>query len=383
MASNSSAADDSGLSTATRSNRPGSPSERSKSTLEVTLLKADQLTGEEIAAWTQIRANNPALDNPFFDVAYVTTFGSFNTEVEVAVMRRGGEIVGFFPFERDSANRGWPVGRRIADFQGVICAQDLDFDATELVKKCQLRSWRFSNLVTTPPFERSCREIVESGYIDLSDGMAVYEQGRKEAGSSMLGQIRRKARKIEREIGPLNFEWRSNDQRAFEKMLEWKAAQRTRTRTADPLKSEQVVAFLEHLMQVPGPDFSGLMSVLYVGDEVAAVHLGIHNASVLNICFPTYNLEFSKYSPGMILFLRLMEGCIEQEIHRIDLGAGPERYKSSMMTGAHSLGHGIVSVGVGSVAVHSSWYWLRKMSRHSLLAPHVQRLKHTFRGFRE
>lgn len=351
-------------------------------TLDLTLVPPQQLTSAEVEAWAQLQASNPALDNPFFDFAFVRAQGAVSEEVEVGVMRQAGEIVGFFPYERDSWNRGWPVGRRLSDFHGIISADGLVFDAEELMKKCKLRSWHFNNLVTTQPFERSRRELVESGYIDLTCGMAAYEQGRKDAGSSLLAQIRRKERKIEREVGALRFVWASNDQRAFEKMMEWKSAQRRRTRTPDPMKSDKVVMFLDQLKDISEPDFSGLLSVLYVGDEIAAVHLGIHNASVINICFPTYNSEFAKYSPGLILFVRLMESCVDKGIQRIDLGAGKERYKSSLMTGSHSLGRGIVGLGIGSTAVYSGYHWVRKMSRHRLLEQQVKRLKHSLRGLR-
>ncbi len=346
-------------------------------------MSPQQLSTAEIEAWARLKASNPSLYNPFFDFEYTQAFGAYNPGVEVGVMRRAGEIVGFFPYERDARNRGWPVGRRLSDFHGIIGAQDLEFDAAELLHKCELRSWQFNNLVTSRPFQPFQREEVESGYIDLAGGFEAYEQSKKEAGSSVLKQARRKIRKIEREVGPLRFEWRSNDQRTFEKMLEWKSAQRVRTRTSDPIKSKSVVEFLDHLKEISNPNFCGLMSVLYVGDDIAAVHLGLQNPSAISICFPTYNHEFSKYSPGLIFFLYLMEACADRGIQRIDLGAGDERYKSSLMTGSRTLSGGTISRGLGPKAWYSTYYWARKISRHPALEPHKQKLKYELRGLQQ
>ncbi|MDQ3622814.1 MAG: GNAT family N-acetyltransferase [Verrucomicrobiota bacterium] len=75
------------------------------------------------------------------------------------------------------------------------------------------------------------------------------------------------------------------------------------------------------------------LSVLMVGDDVAAVHWGIADGKTFYWLMPTYDRErWGRYSPGVILLERLMEWCLQQGFTRFDFTVGNESYKDRWAT---------------------------------------------------
>ena len=101
---------------------------------------------------------------------------------------------------------------------------------------------------------------------------------------------------------------------------------------------------MRRVMEVQTPEFAGVCSVLRAGDRVVAVLAGMRSRRVLHWWFPTYDQEFAKYSPGIILLMRIAEAVAATGIRSIDLGKGDARYKSSVMTGAAELREGFVEL---------------------------------------
>jgi CelD/BcsL family acetyltransferase involved in cellulose biosynthesis len=53
---------------------------------------------------------------------------------------------------------------------------------------------------------------------------------------------------------------------------------------------------------------------------------------VLACWFPAYDPAFSKYSPGLVLHLRMAEAAAADGIAYLDLGRGQKEYKDSLKT---------------------------------------------------
>ena len=70
-----------------------------------------------------------------------------------------------------------------------------------------------------------------------------------------------------------------------------------------------------------------MLSSLYAGDKLVALHLGMRSGTTFHYWFPAYNPQYSKYSPGFMLLMHLIQESAEKGIRMIDLGAGDEQYK--------------------------------------------------------
>ncbi len=348
--------------------------------MDIQLIDPADLGESQLAAWTRLQQANTALDSAFFSPQFTQAVASFRDDLEVAVMEQDGEIAGFFPFHRNRWRVGRPVGLRLSDLHGVVVSDDVAWDPQELILGCGLAAWHFRNMpVSHKPIGNIHRATVGSPYIDVVDGLEANENARRRAGSSLIAQIRRKSRKIEREIGPLRFEWPTTDKEVFETLLALKSGQRRRTQTYNVLRFRWVVELLDHIRLCQTDGFTGVLYALYVNDEIAAIHLGMRSSTVFHFWFPTYNPAYAKYSPGLILLLELVRECAMRGMKRIDLGQGLERYKTSLMSGSLTLAEGCVAVRPATKVFQVAYYGARTLARSKLLRGPVSLSKRMIR----
>jgi CelD/BcsL family acetyltransferase involved in cellulose biosynthesis len=320
----------------------------------ITTLPANRLTAEQLAAWARFQREDPAVDSPYFRPEFTQAVAAVREDVKVAVIEEDGEPAGFFPFQRGRWGIGRPVGGPMSDFQGVIARPGLTWSADELVRGCGLRAWDFDHLVAAQGAFRSFHRVqAESPYMDLSRGFEAYQAERQEAGSMLLRQTLRKTRKAEREVGPLRFEAHTADPRAFAALVEWKAGQYRRTKATNVFAQGWPLRLLERVLGHSGEEFAGMLSALYLGDKLSAVHLWMRSRGVLHSWFPAYDPDLGAYSPGLVLLVEMARQAPALGIRRIDLGKGTKDYKSSFMSGA-------IALAEGSVALHP----LLRMLRH-------------------
>jgi CelD/BcsL family acetyltransferase involved in cellulose biosynthesis len=276
--------------------------------------------------------------------------------VEVAVIEEDGHVVGFFPFQRNGKSGG-PVGGALSDFQGVVCSSEYAVAPERLVKACRLATWDFDHLLDPGHrFARHCRSSEPSPQIDLSSGFAHYENELRAKGSDQIKKAANLARRIEREVGPLRFVSHASDPALLHSVLGWKSQQYIETGKEDLFKIDWFRTVVERVHAEQTGSFAGALSVLFAGERLVAGHLGMRTASVWHYWFPAYDPEFSKYSPGILLLLKLAEHAAATGIALIDLGKGMSLYKERLMNRA-------VAVGAGSVEIPSWTVLTRKVRR--------------------
>ena len=313
--------------------------------MEITVIAAKELTSELVSQWSQIQRADPNLASPYFRPEFSQTVATVRNDVEVAVMRRDGEAVGFFPYQRSRWNVAMPVGGRFSDYQAVILRKGVEWEPEELVRGCGLRAWHFDHLIAS--LKQCTRYHVvldDSPYMDLSDGFQSYEASQVKAGSKLIRRVARKACKIERELGPLRFVPHTTERTVFEKLIEWKSDQYRATETIDPFSHRWTVELLERIRLRQDESFAGMLSALYAGDRLVAAHLGMRSYGVLHGWFPTYERELSRYSPGLIQFIELAKAAESLGVRLIDLGKGLSRYKRELMSGTFKVAEGSVDL---------------------------------------
>lgn len=312
--------------------------------MKVTLLKADEIDAGLKSRWNEIQNSSPELESPFYSPVFTSLVARHCDNIEVAVIDDCGEIVGFFPFQRGKRNHGKPVGWKINDYQGCIRHQDRCIPARELLQGCRLNSWRFDHL----PASSSRMDMGISGegrspVININEGFDAYMEEKRIANSKRIKSHLRKARKIEREIGPLRLEFHAPKEEVFGKIMKWKALQLAEMGVNNAFEQKWAFETARDIVHTDEPGFQGTLSALYVEDQLIASHLGMRNDRVLHWWVPTYNREFERYSPGAILLLKAMETCMENKVTKIDLGKGNEGYKQTFQNGFTELREGVMT----------------------------------------
>jgi CelD/BcsL family acetyltransferase involved in cellulose biosynthesis len=324
--------------------------------MKVTLLAADQLTDAHCEHWSQLQAANPDLGSPFFHPLYTREAAAALPNVEAAILEEKGEPMAYFSFQRTARNVGIPVGGSLSDFQGVVARRGFTFDAAALVRGCRLSGLRFTRLLASQQaFQPHHWLTSDSPSLDLREGFEAYCRRRREAGSTLISRIREKRRFAIRDVGPLRFEDDARRPQVLESLIAWKSRQYERIRAVNPLIKPGTLDFLRRLLALRGPEFHGVLSAIYFGERLAAVHLGLRCGNVLHYWFPTYNEELGKYSPGNICLMEQAAAAEALGIQRIDLGCGNEKFKASLRCCGTPVAEGAVGLGVLSTSLRRTW----------------------------
>jgi CelD/BcsL family acetyltransferase involved in cellulose biosynthesis len=325
--------------------------------VRITVVRPQELGESELTAWRALQLQTPTLGSPFFAPEYAVAVGRIRPATRVAVLEDGNAPVGFFAFERRSLGYGLPLAPGLTEAQGVVHAPGLEWDPTELLRACGLSFWEFDNLVDgQQPFAAYRVMLAPSPVMDISGGFEPYLAERRRA-SSRIRDLPRRRRRLEREIGPMRFEFDSQDYGALRTLMAWKSAQYQRTGRRDRFTAPWIVELVEAMMATRAAGCTGRLSVLYAGDQMVAAHFGLSSPSVIPTWWPTYDTRFAPYSPGLHLHLEMARAAAEAGIGAIELGSGYKDYKEWLKTYDVVVGEGRVRRPSATAVLH----WARRV----------------------
>ena len=269
------------------------------------------------------------------------------------MIERDGGPAGFLAYEEGRFAAGRPAGRDLSDHQAVVARPDLDWTARELLAGAGLHAMHLANYPRALlPAEATLVRTYPSPVIDLRHGYDHYLVERRAASRNLVPTVRRKRRKLEREVGELRFVFEERSTEALETVMRWKSAQYAELGEWDRFADPQNVALLQHLSETKEPGCTGILSVLYAGERVVAAHFGIRSRTVLCSWFPTYNVELAAYSPGMLLHFLMAEAAAADGVETFDLGRGAHRYKDEIKSGDLPLARGTLFTGTPAGWAH-------------------------------
>ena len=355
--------------------------------LSVRVVSNEALVDSERARWADLQDADSRLASPFFSPEFTACVAAVRRDVFVAVIHQGDRIVGFFPFQRNGRT-GLPVGGARSNYEGVILEAGVELDPRMLLRSCGLVRWRFQHLpVEQATFRRFIKVVAGSPYVDLSGGFEAYAEGRRRAGSNVVVDTERKARKLAREVGALRFVPMSDDSDVLLQLLHWKSSQYRRNGMVDTFAAKSNVDLLERVHAVRTERFAGTLSALYAGDRLVAANMGMRSHHTWHDWFPAYDQEMGRYSPGLILFLRMIHAMPRLGLRVLEFGPGGEAYKQRLMTGEFRLAEGTAAATrVGQLQSTAGFEVLltrRRVQRlvaGTSLAPHLLSVRRALRA---
>ena len=317
------------------------------------------LDAATIDRWRELQHCNPTLASPCFSPEFAQAVSVARSDAEVGVVRKRAEIVALFPYQRSGGGHAIPLGGIVSDYQGVVCEPEFECDARELLEGCRLIAWDFDRLLASQTFFAPFHKLCEpSALIDVRGGYKAYAQKLLVNGSKQLVRCRNLMRRLERKVGPLRFVCHSSDRRALTKILRWKSHQYKRSGWRDLFATKWGRVLIERIHSTQTDDFAGMLSLLFAGDRLVAGHIEMRSRSVWHYWFPAYNTDFARFSPGIILLLKMIEHAPGLGLQTIDLGTGQSLYKQRLSNAS-------IQVAEGSVE-RPSWLWLAREARRRL-----------------
>jgi CelD/BcsL family acetyltransferase involved in cellulose biosynthesis len=287
--------------------------------------------------WRELQAQAPAIfDSAYFSVEYADHVAAVRPLAELLVVEDGNQVVALMPFQRAALGRARPLGGVVSDFHGPLAQTSAVIDWPRALAAMGCGVFEFDHLVCPrPDWPIIGEQSFASPVIDLTSGYDALV-----AGSSYAKRTLSRARKAEREVGPMRFELHDPDPRLVDAMIGWKAAQFARTGVPNIFSVPWPRQLLERILATRSAALTGLCSALWMGDRLVAVHVGMRSAQRVHYWFPTYDADFGDYSPGIILLLYLARATAAQSAKVIDLGRGDAVYKERLMTGAETVHQG-------------------------------------------
>jgi CelD/BcsL family acetyltransferase involved in cellulose biosynthesis len=170
-------------------------------------------------------------------------------------------------------------------------------------------------------------------------------QERREAGSKVFTEVKRKIRLVERDLGSLRFVLQMDDDAILQHILEWKSKQRKNKEAESVGVMPRMSDACNFVRRTRAPGFSGMLSVLYVGDRPISGHFGMRSDTDYEGFVTAYAPELAYYSPGAILLYKTAEAAPSNGLRRIHLGNGKVYpWKKRFANGAIRVASGTVSL---------------------------------------
>ena len=314
---------------------------------EFTVKRLGELTLPERRDWSRLRAQNPALYSPYFDVAYSDHVAALRPDAYVVIASRGGASVAFFPYQ-SSGKFAAPIGAPMTDYHGVIKAENEQLDAAALLQAAGLGAFNFNALIDTPDETSATRATIRAEHgaavMDVSGGAQSWRGQRDGSYRRSLKSLRRRIRNAEAEYGERRIVFKSKDKEVFKTLMAWKQAQFKTTGKYDVLSAGWTRELLERLWNAPENELRCELHALYFGEQLAAVDFGMTDGPTYHSWIVAYDNQFAAYSPG----IQLLEGLIDEAkalgYSKIDLGAGTDGYKKNYATDPIAVKAGFIAL---------------------------------------
>ncbi|MFF2923937.1 GNAT family N-acetyltransferase [Streptomyces celluloflavus] len=306
--------------------------------MDIAVYRPGELTAADRAAWTAVQSQaralgSPQLANPFLAPEFALAVGRCRRGVRLAVIREDGAPAAFLPFQRSALGVGRAIGLGISDAQGLVHRPGFPWDAQELLRACGLSVLEFDHLVDgQKPFDCGALIAHPSPVIDVDRGFAAYLEQLRGRSPKFIRTTLAKERRLGRDLGPVRYVHDERDPAVLRTLIGWKSAQYRRTGRRDRFAHPWIVRLVEQLFHTRTGAFAGLLSVLYAGERPVAAHFGLRSESVLACWFPAYDPRYAKFSPGLVLHLRMAEAAAAASMAYLDLGRGEKGYKNSFKT---------------------------------------------------
>lgn len=320
--------------------------------VDVEIIRTDALTEADIAAWRAMIASNPALASPYFRPEFTRVAGAVSPDAAVAVFRRDGEVVGFFPHQTRGGTIQ-PLAAPMNDYHGVIArpgeAPGLEAVARSLnTPRLRVGAW---------VGEADGGEDRETLMVAMPEGgYGPWYEERRQTWGKYFKDKERARRSLEAELGPIHVERGLRDPALLDQLIALKRDQYRRTGRHDIFDCGWTADLLHALLQTRGKDdFGASMAAMWAGGKLVAVEYSLHAGGRYHFWFPVYEPALARCSPGILLSLDTMRLASDEGYRVFDFGFGGEGYKKYFCNANQTVREAvIVRPGLGSAVSNAA-----------------------------
>ncbi|WBQ13228.1 GNAT family N-acetyltransferase [Hyphomonadaceae bacterium BL14] len=310
-----------------------------------------ELSARDRDAWRALALSHGQLISPYLMPEFADMVDTERGDVRVMIAEEKGAPVGFFACHVGADGVARPVGAPLSDYQGFAGRPGLQVSEEALLRTLGARSLVYENWIGPAPGKVSARG--GSAVIDLTGGAEAWFAARRNLYRSHFKKIDQRRRKAEREFGDIRVVFGDPLGERFAALKAWKSAQYRASGLVDLFDVSWINAVLAGTAARAFGPFRGLVASLYLGDELAAVEMGMAAGGVYHSWIPAYDARFASVSPGLLLLHGILEQAGAMGIDRVDLGRGEQVYKTyytdyeTPLSTGRALRPGVAAAGAG------------------------------------
>ncbi len=311
--------------------------------LQVDIVGVDALGQADWADWRAMLASNPALDSPYFRPEFTQIAGRISPRAAVAVFRRDGRTIGYFPHQRRGGS-AQPLAAPMNDYHGVIARPDEAPSLAEVAAalgapRLNVGAWvgPASGVDEDQGEPRRTVQVAldEGGY----DGW--YAERRASQGKFFKDKERAR-RSMEAELGALRVEFGRRDAALLDWLIDLKRDQYRCTGRHDIFACGWTAELLHALMAAEADDFGASIAALWAGDRLVAAEFSLHAGDQCHFWFPGYEPTLARCSPGILLSMDTMRLASARGFRTFDFGFEGEHYKKYFCNASRTVREAVI-----------------------------------------
>jgi CelD/BcsL family acetyltransferase involved in cellulose biosynthesis len=309
----------------------------------IDILRACDLSEADKAVWQGFVDIRPDLRGPYFDVRYITTISHSVPEAKIARLRNSqGDIIGFLPYQMRHKT-AQPLGAPLSDYHGIIGDQGLEVDYHKLLKAMKADCFEFQAWVgPKPKGTRSLTSVTKIA--DLSQGYQSYFNAQKEAHPKFFKNLGRQMRNVDKDFGGFAFSFEHVSPEIMDWVIIHKRLQYKCSGLHDMFDCGWTIDVLRQIAEVKDKAFGLRVGVFRHEGKIVAAEICLIKGDHLHFWFPTYGCDYHRYSPGILLALKIMEHVSGLGVKQVDFGVGDEAYKQNLTKPAQSCFEGQIGM---------------------------------------
>lgn len=305
--------------------------------VSIDVCEIGELGQSQLDLWRKFQDATPILGNPFLTPEFARVFANHRSDARVAVIQDAGEVAGFFPFELGRLGVARALAYGLADAQAPVMNPDAGVACLATVMAgAGLAVVEFDHLLTPEVTGTGASQCLAPSPVADVGSMSWDEwldAKRKQGGGRRIKSALEKRRKLERQRGAVTFEFDSRNVEMLHTLMDWKSRQYRRTGRPDRFARPWFREMVEELFETREHSFSSRLSVMYVEDRPVTIDFSVASHGILSGWFPSYDPEFSHYSPGFNGIIEIIRAIgSDPEIDCLDMGKGASDYKESLKT---------------------------------------------------
>ena len=301
------------------------------------LLKPQDLSPRDVAAWKAMSAATPAFASPLLSPEFALAVSAVRDDIRVAVWRDGTNVAGIFAHHRRPGRFARPAGAPFADYSAILTFPDTRLEAAPALALAGIDRLHAAGLVDPHGIFAKVQGQADDAYaMDLTA-----EEPDNNVPKKHAKNINRLRRHMIEQLGEVRFIVGDRDPRHFETMLRIKREQVRGGGLHDFLAAPWVQRLMRDLFEADQDGLHGLLITLMAGDTPLMYHFGPRLGAHAHPWVSSYHPEFSTLSPGQIFLNDCRLPLKASGIDWYDLSTGQQHYKPAFCN-SHSVVHNVI-----------------------------------------